>query len=277
MTLSYFIILLVVSNCILLGALINYASDYFIAQKCSTRIACDYCGRKKEFISDYILMPRRCLSCGAWVAPRIVYLPLLSLLMSALMLINNLSWIEWIAAWVVWCYCWLVGIIDWEIKKILSSILIVGLLIMSFLGSLSHGIFSALWGSIISLSLFFILYVGGLLYKSIRFRNKIPAKNPISINDVLLSGIMGLILGKPLVFQGLALTLGMVGVVSFFVFVSQIIQRNYHPTAAIPLGALMSSGALIVFIASLFGMVDISLLGFSMAFPKPSFPFSVFP
>ena len=277
MVLSYLVILFILLFSVFLGIAINYIADYLIMQNLKKQLVCDYCGKPKGFILEYILMQRRCTYCGAYFSQRIVLIPILSLLLAIVLLLFKISWMKWTVVWIIWIYCCLIFIIDWEIKKIFWVLLKVGIILMALFGVISHGLAPTFWGGVISTLIFLVLYIGGLFYKNHFYKNIVVKNLPFSMNDIFLAGCLGLVLGIHLVFQGLVLSLLFTCVLVLSKTMLMLIKHTYNPTTPIPIGSMLCLGAFLVILLSVLGYKQFCLLNFCMTFAEPSSPFAIFP
>jgi prepilin signal peptidase PulO-like enzyme (type II secretory pathway) len=145
------------------------------------------------------------------------------------------------------------------------------------IGFFSHGFVTSIYGGIISTFIFLILYIGGLFYKKRFYKNTVVNNPPLSINDVVLAGCLGLVLGIHLLFQGLAVSLLFLCILTLTKFILMLIKRTYNPTTPIPIGSMLCLGAFIVILLNTLGFKQICLLSFCLTFTEPSSPFPVFP
>ncbi|MEW6401438.1 MAG: A24 family peptidase [Chloroflexota bacterium] len=224
------------------GMAVNYLADVLPYTRRFTRPTCSSCGRTFS-IRNYLLM-KACDQCGTrrgarswivllimaaihiyiWVNPqaKMSYLPSgLSYLISALLT----------------TYLGTVFVIDLEHRLILHPTSIVGSLLGLGIGWLSHGLGPALLGGLAGFAIMLLLYLFGVLFSRIRARRLRQTGQPtddeeaLGAGDVILAGIIGLMLGWPLISVGLIAGILLGGAVSLLLVVWLAISRRYKENA----------------------------------------------
>ena len=276
MNFSYWFLFTISLIIYMTGSMINILADFFIARKQKQRIICDYCGQPRLFY-HYIGFYRNCPFCGANIPLRYGLLILMTISISIITLMMTSEIYIWVVMWFIWSYCLIIAIIDWEKRWVLRSTLIVGIIISLLIGAYLHGWYRAWLGGLIYFWVILLIFLGGLIYKTIRFKKLHILSSPIGLNDVILACILGLILGEDLAPQGLAVSFVIIGLFSLILFAHQIYHHKYDPQTPIPFGALLSISGLFVIMMSLLDINMICALNRCVIFPKPIFPFLIFP
>ena len=153
-------------------------------------------------------------------------------------------------------YLAVVLIIDIEHRLILHPTSLFGAALALILGTLLHGIAPTLIGGLAGFGIMFLLYLFGIQFTRVRAK-KMTAKGieqdeeeALGFGDVNLAGILGLLLGWPVIWFGLLLGILAGGAISLLIVIYMLIARKYKDDAFmvfIPYGPyfILSSFALI--------------------------------
>jgi leader peptidase (prepilin peptidase)/N-methyltransferase len=145
-------------------------------------------------------------------------------------------------------YFALVVVIDLEHRLILHVVSLAGAVLGLYAGFLSHGLVSTLVGGLAGLIIMYILYQGGRLFVRIlaKWRDYSDVDEALGFGDVILSGVIGLMLGWPGIVLGLVLAVLLAGVVSLIFLVILIVTHRYRANLTIAYGPYLIISALIL-------------------------------
>jgi leader peptidase (prepilin peptidase)/N-methyltransferase len=240
---------------LLLGMVVNYLADTIPIERRISEPFCRVCGAKLPIV-NYLLWPRRCLNCGAHRGARI-WIVEIALGAAAFLLMNfgpqdlGFGWGITLLAFLV-----LVTVIDLEHRLILHSISLVGLALGAAIGVMLHGPMVTLLGGIAGFCTMLLMYYLGFLF--LKFSRKIRGHDiseveAIGFGDVVLSGVIGLILGWPGIVLGLVFAILIAGITSLFYLLWTILRKGYNPNLALPYGPFLTiSAAVLIYLRPLF-------------------------
>ena len=231
------------------GMLVNYLADYLPTDRKFVFPYCQSCGKPYDW-PKYLLWPRRCPHCGhsrgwrTWIVELCYVLALIYLWEYPTPGLNHILGVGLLI------YFGLVIIIDLEHRLILHPVSAFGALIGLVAGSWLHGVQATLLGGLFGLAVMFLLYLGGAWFVRVfsRWRNYAHVDEALGFGDVLLSGVLGLILGWPGIVLGLVVTILLAGGVSMILLIKMLILRRYQPNLTIAYGPfLIASAILLIF------------------------------
>lgn len=226
------------------GMLVNYLADSLPWKRRLARPFCLNCDATQPLIT-YLLLPRRCAQCHTprgwrtWVVD-IVYIGLA--VWTAYHPANRLGfWLAWLAL----VYFGIVVVIDVEHRLILHPVSWVGAGIGIAIGLIRNGWIDTLIGGAVGFGLMWLLYrLGDVIMRGVaRLRKQTLEEVALGFGDVNLSGILGLMLGWPLVVWGLFLAAVIGGVVSLVYTIIMLCLRRYQWDTALPYGPYLVAAA----------------------------------
>lgn len=148
-------------------------------------------------------------------------------------------------------YFFIVIVIDIEHRLILHPVSILGAVIGTGSGIISHGFLMTILGGIIGFGAMYLLYQFGILFTKfvIHRQQRGIDEEALGFGDVILSGVLGLILGWPGITLGLMLAILAGGLVSLFYILFTALAGRYRAFSYIPYGPflVLGSGALLFF------------------------------
>jgi leader peptidase (prepilin peptidase)/N-methyltransferase len=161
---------------------------------------------------------------------------------------------------VVLAYFGVVVLIDLEYRIIMHPVSIVGVVFGLLVGILRVGLLRSLIGGVAGFVIMWLFYqLGVLIIKLVnRLRGQPVNDVALGFGDVNLSGVLGLMLGWPLIMVGLVVAVLIGGIVSLTYIVVMLITRKYQAFAALPYGPFLVIGAVLLIyfqdvVASLIG------------------------
>ena len=231
----------------LAGNLVNYLADYLPIER---KLVLPYCLKCKSprSITYYLFFPRRCSSCKQGVPLRFWIVNIFFILASIYLWLNPSEKLEYWQLLLLLVYLILVAVVDVEHRLILHIVSLAGSFLCLYLGIYLHGLTSTLIGGLAGLTIMYLLYLGGRLFVKIlaRWRDYSDVDEALGFGDVILSGVIGLLLGWPGIMVGLILAVILAGVVSLFFLVILLITHRYRANLTIAYGPYLILSALIL-------------------------------
>lgn len=244
----------------LAGLFINYVADVLPLTRRLSHPACLACGTQFSW-ADYLTL-RACRSCGKRRSLRTWLVQILIPVSFAYFWLFTSQRLGTVLTMLVIVYFGIIIIIDLEHRLILhvTSLagailgLIVGTYIYSKEYSLLVSVGQSLLGGVVGFGIMFLLYKFGELVARFRARKLQAAgkaddeEEALGGGDVYLAGVLGLMMGWPVV---LALIYGALlgGIVSIFLIIALLVRRRYTSDALmtfIPYGPFFIIGAFYV-------------------------------
>lgn len=234
------------------GWIVNYLSDVLPVTRRLTNPACLQCG--SSFSPLNYLFFRQCANSHrrpvrAWLA---------QIVMTALSVYshgNPPAKIGYWAGMVLLIYFGVVFVIDMEYRLILHPTSIAGSLLALTLGTVSHGVGPTLWGGFGGLVILLIFYYFGVLFTRIRARRmkaqglEADDEESLGQGDVILATVLGFLVGWPLIWFLILISVLLGGVVSLILITGWTISRRYRTNVLMvftPYGPYFILGALLI-------------------------------
>ena len=137
-----------------------------------------------------------------------------------------------------WTYLAVVFVIDVEHRLVMHPISIFGALFSFGLGVWVHeSIWKPMLGGLVGFGIMFVLYYLGVLFARWTSRRRgaeIEEGDALGFGDVILAGVLGLLLGYPLIFSGVLVAILLGGGISLLMILGMIVLKRYEAFAAIP-------------------------------------------
>jgi leader peptidase (prepilin peptidase) / N-methyltransferase len=229
-----------------LGLLVNYLSEALPYRRKIVPPFCTGCG--ENYSLRQYLLPRRCPACGK---PRARSSWLVEVLMAGLVLwlwISPPGGLGFLGGLLLLFYFAVVVVIDMKYRLILHPVSIAGAVLALIIGWRLHGLTDTLLGGAFGFGLMYGLYfLGGFFGRWIaRRRGLSEVEEALGFGDVSLSGVLGLLLGWPLILAGLVLAVLIGGLASLLYIIVLVLTRRYQAMTAIPYGPFLISGAVVL-------------------------------
>jgi leader peptidase (prepilin peptidase)/N-methyltransferase len=141
----------------------------------------------------------------------------------------------WLAC-VLLVFLAVVFVIDVEHRLILHPVSMFGAVLGLGIGTYLHGLSVALIGGAVGFGSMLVLYYFGEVFARYMSKRRGTPIDEVALGfgDVNLAGIIGLLLGWPLVIFGLLFAILVGGAFSFLFVVYMVIRRRYEAFTAIP-------------------------------------------
>jgi leader peptidase (prepilin peptidase)/N-methyltransferase len=208
--------------------LVNYLSDILPTQRRLGRPVCVHCQSPQSW-ADYFTL-RTCLNCGKPRAWRNVLTLLVGVTISVGLWLNPPARMGYWLGLLVLTYFGVVVIIDLEHRLILHMVSLFGGILGLVVGVLLHGWSQTLIGGAVGLGVMLLFYIIGIQFARYRAR-KLGVEDDeeaLGFGDVLLSGVLGLLLGWPRILFGLLFGVLVGGIVSFLLIVILVATKRYQ-------------------------------------------------
>ena len=218
----------------LAGLLVNYLADVLPRYRRFVRPRCPNCGEPYSPAGYLALQP--CATCGRPRGRR-AYLTYAILTAATIFLwIDPSSWLGFWLAYLLLIFLAVVFVIDVEHRLILHPVSIVGAVLGLAIGSFLHGWSVSLLGGAVGFgSMLALYYLGEVFARYMAKRRGLPSDEvALGFGDVNLAGIVGLLLGYPLVIFGLLFAILVGGAFSLVLVIVMLIRRRYEAFTAIP-------------------------------------------
>ncbi|MDD2923508.1 MAG: prepilin peptidase [Anaerolineales bacterium] len=228
-------ILIPIITGLLLSVVVNYLADVLPLTRKFSKPACPQCEQSRS-ITDYLLL-RSCRQCGQRRSAR-TWLTILALI--------GLSMYVWtktphrlgypLSIFIV-AYLALIFITDMEHRLILHPTTIFGAFLGFGAGWLNHGLYGTLIGGFAGAGIMLALYYLGVKFARYRARQMEKAgqspddEEALGFGDVTLAGVLGLLLGWPLIWFGLLQGILLAGIFGALMIAFMLIVRKYKENA----------------------------------------------
>lgn len=235
------------------GGLVNYLANVLPVQRKLVQPTCPACGYRLSW-QRAILGFGSCPACSGHAGPwhpwrdRIVHLAF-----TAASLWLWLSPPVRLGYWVslaLLIYFGVITVIDIEHRLILHPVSLTGAAFGLGLGLWLNGLTKTLLGGMLGFGIMFGLYLFGILFVRAvsAIRGRSVGDEALGFGDVMLSGVLGLILGWPAVGACLLIAVLLSGFSSLIFILALLVARRYSSFMAIPYGPfLVASTMLILF------------------------------
>lgn len=243
------------------GFFVNYASDVLPLTRHFSHPTCPNCQTPYSW-TDYLTM-RACQNCGTRRTLRTWIVQIVAIALFLYFWLFPPNGLGLPLSLIVLTYFGLIMVIDLEHRLILHPTskagAVLGLMVGTIVYSKTDGITSAalksLLGGITGFAIMFALYQFGALVARIRARRMQAAgqgsddEEALGGGDVYLAGVLGLMLGWPLIILGLTYGVLVGGLVSLLAIIQLFVKRRYSENAMmtfIPYGPSLILGAFYV-------------------------------
>lgn len=218
------------------GVLINYLADVLPATRKLTQSVCLHCQSPQKF-SNYLLM-RPCSQCSARRSIRAWLVQILAVgITIAQWYVPSPRLGFWMGT-ILMIYFGMVAVIDIEHHLILHPTSIFGAILGAGIGIWLHGLVPTLIGGAAGFAIMFMLYLlGWLLAKAMgKISGREIEEDALGFGDIILSAVLGLLLGWPGIGLGLVYTIFIAGAGSLIIIIWQLFHKSYRAFTAVAFG-----------------------------------------
>ena len=234
---------------LIIAYLTNYLSDVLPHTRRFSAPVCPQCEMHRE-VSGYILW-RKCPGCEILPSIRfkvvIILIPILTVLLWFFPPHHLNIWLAYI------CLLFLatVAIIDIEHRVILNEMSLAGAILGFVVGYSINGLSKTLIGGGAGFLIMLGLYFLGEFFARYMAKKRGLDSNEVALGfgDVNLGGILGLMLGWPVIIACLFFAILFGGLISAALVVWMLIKKDYKPFTAIPYAPfLIISGSILLYL-----------------------------
>jgi leader peptidase (prepilin peptidase) / N-methyltransferase len=248
---------------LLCGMLVNYLADVLPLRRKLTRPFCIACDTTQTW-RNYLLWPRQCPTCQTKRGLRVWIVEIFFVIASVWMSYSPPAHIGYGLGMVVLAYFGVVVVIDLEYRLILHPVSIFGVFLGLVVGTLrgipegplsaltigavASALFESLLGGLVGFGIMWLIYQLGVLIIKLVNRMRGQPVNDVALGfgDVNLSGVLGLMLGFPLILVGLVVAVLVGGLVSLLYILFMLVTHRYQAFAALPYGPFLIIGAVVL-------------------------------
>ena len=241
------------------GIVVNYVADVLPLRRRLTRPFCIQCDTDQTWFT-YFIWPRKCPVCSHSRGFRVWVVEGCYIVASILISQYPPEGLGYVFGMVVLVYFGVVVLIDLEYRLIMHPVSLVGAVLGLVVGILRVGWMNAFIGGVAGFGIMWLLYMLGVLIIKLVDRARGRPVNDVALGfgDVNLSGVLGLMLGWPLILVSLIVSILIAGLVSLIYIVIKLITGRYSAFMALPYGPFLVIGA-VIFIY--FGDLVLKLIG----------------
>lgn len=219
----------------LAAAIVNYLADVLPHTRRFSEPVCLQCQKAIHWL-DYLTLQNK-NGCGHSRSIRTWITQISGMVISVYIWISPPAKLGYALGIILLLYFGTVLIIDLEHRLILHPTSIVGAFLAFALGILMHGLVPTLIGGVAGFGIMFALYMLGVLFARQRTKKMLATgmeaddEESLGFGDVFLAGILGLLLGWPIIWFGLLLGILLGGAVSLFIVVIMLVSKRYKEQA----------------------------------------------
>ena len=216
----------------LAALLVNYLSDVLPATRKLRIPVCSQCDTKYTW-TDYLLL-RGCSACRQARGTRTWLTQLFGVGLSLKIWFSPPTKLGYWLGLILLIYLAIVLIIDLEHRLILHPVSIAGAILALGLGTLQWGLINTLLGGVFGFGIMYAFYGLGVLFTKMRAKKMqtqgMEADDEVALGfgDVNLAGVLGLLLGWPVIWFGLLLGILGGGLISLLLVVFVLIKQRYQ-------------------------------------------------
>ena len=210
------------------GWIVNYFADVLPTQRKFARPVCDHCGTVRSW-KDYFLL-RPCQNCQQKRSRRAIIVLFVMIALSIAALIYAPPYLGYWLSFLILIYFGIVFVIDLEHRLILHGVSLIGMVIGLVVGIVSNGIVGTFIGGAGGLLIMLALYYFGTLFARYRARKmgRDDGEEALGFGDVILSVVIGLMVGWPDVTTALFVAVLAGGVISVLMIIVLIAMRRFQ-------------------------------------------------
>ena len=245
----------------LAGIMINYFSDVLPQTRRLTQPTCQQCNTPYTWQTYLFFQPctnGHTRSTRTWLTQAVILITSIYVWLQAPKIGYGLGMVLLI-------YLGVVFVIDMEHRLILHPTSLVGSILTFGLGTYSRGLIPTLLGGLVGLLILLAFYYFGVIFARLRARRMRAAgqdsddEEALGFGDVILATIIGFLVGWPLVWFCILMSVLLGGVISFLLILYLVISGKYSKNALmlfIPYGPyFIVSAFLIVYVPSVLQML----------------------
>jgi len=230
----------------LAGALLNYLADVLPQTRKFTPATCQHCETRRSAV-DFLLM-RPCRKCQTRRTARDWVVMLAALIGVTLLAIIPPPAIGFWISLVIFLYLAVVFIIDVEHRAILHEVSLVGAILAIPFGLWLNGWQDTLIGFAVGSGVMLGLYYFGILFNRWMSKRRGQEMDEVALGfgDVILSAVLGIMLGWPRIIVCLFTAIVLGGLISGLYILVMVLRKRYQAFTAIPYAPFLVIAAVIL-------------------------------
>ena len=229
------------------GMLVNYVADTLPWKRRIAKPFCLSCDTTQPVVR-YFIWPRRCKHCGTHRSLRTWLVEGIYIIITIWSWSHPANKLNFLLTWMLLIFFGVVILIDIEHRLIMHPVSWVGMGLGLAVGIARNGWSETLIGGAVGYGLMWLLYhLGELIMKGIaRVKQRTLDDVALGYGDVNLSGVLGLMLGWPLILPGLILAILIGGLVSLIYLIFMLLLGRYRLFTALPYGPFLIAGGFLL-------------------------------
>lgn len=230
------------------GALVRYLADVLPGRRVWGKLSCPHATTTSTV--KWMFLGERCKECGVNEPWRFWGTVAFYAAASGALYWFGIRHISYGYALLLLFYLGVVFWIDVEYRAILHETSLFGALYCFYLGWLQHGILNTLIGLLIGVGFFGLFYLIGILFMKImsRIRKMTIEETALGFGDMILAGILGSVLGYPIIIPGLLLAILMAGGFALMILIIQKANKRYQEFTAFAYGPFLIIASIVMLI-----------------------------
>ncbi len=231
----------------LAGVVVNYLADVLPMRRRLTRPFCMACDQPIRW-ANYVFAPRRCSECGQRRSIRTWIVELIFICLGVWLWLRPPDRLGFWTGMLLLAYFGLVVLVDIEHRLILHMVSLTGAVVGLIVGVYWYGLVRTLLGGLAGFGIMLCLYLFGELLLRILMRVRgVPSDEvALGFGDVMLGGVIGLMLGWPVITMGLMAAVLIGGIFSLVYLIFMQIAHRYQMFTALPYGPFLVGGAILL-------------------------------
>lgn len=231
----------------LCGALVNYIADVLPLRRRLSPPFCIQCDTTQSWL-NYLFWPRKCPTCGLRRSIRVWVVEIIYSVASVWMSIVPPAKLGYWLGLIILGFLGVVVLIDLEYRLIMHPVSIFGALLGLLVGFINVGWWRSLIGGVAGFAVMGLFYLLGVFIMKMvsRRRGQLVDDVALGFGDVNLSGVLGLMLGWPVILLGLVMAVFIAGLVSLIYIILKLVTRKYQAFMALPYGPFLVIGAVVL-------------------------------
>jgi leader peptidase (prepilin peptidase)/N-methyltransferase len=231
----------------LCGIVVNYLADVLPLRRRLTKPFCIQCDSDQSW-TNYLLWPQKCPICSHSRNIRVWIVEIIYIGAGILVSLYPPAGLGFYLGMLVLAYFGIIILIDLEYRLIMHPISLFGALLGLLVGILQVGWIKSLIGGIAGFGMMWLLYMLGVLIIKLIDRARGQPVNDVALGfgDVNLSGVLGLMLGWPVIMVSLVVSVLIAGLVSLVYIIAKLISRKYQAFMVLPYGPFLVVGAILL-------------------------------
>jgi len=212
----------------LAGIVVNYFSDVLPQERGLTRPICANCSVPFSWMEYFFL--KKCYGCRQNRNFRAYLILISSIIFSILIWLFPPVRLGYWLGLLVLAYFGLVIVIDMENHLIFHIVNLAGALIGLIVGTIRYNLLTALFGGIAGFLIMLLLFGFGILFSRYRVRKLgfDDGEESLGFGDVFLAGVLGFMLGWPLIIYGLTIGIFFGGFNSLALIAYLLARHHYE-------------------------------------------------